>query len=80
LQVGPGCAEFVDVQLRPSLNEALLGLGQGSGDALNRVDRERRFRILVDRVEMWPMVRRARLRKHANDDAEKATELGHVLP
>jgi hypothetical protein len=66
------------VQLCPSLDEALLGLRQGAGNALNRVDGERRFRVLVDRVEVWPMVGRARFRKHANDDAEKATELGHA--
>ena len=79
MQEAPGLLELLAMNLGPRLNQALLGLRQTTRDALDRVDREHRFRILIHRVEVRPMVRRPNLHEHANDDPEKPRQLWHVV-
>lgn len=65
------------VNLRPGLDQPLLGPGQLASDALNRIERERGRGALVRGMEVRAMVRRAELREHSDDDSEEARQLRH---
>jgi len=57
LQEIPIVLQFVAVNLRPRLDEPLLCLRQAAAQTLDRVQREDRGLLLVERVEMRPMMR-----------------------
>jgi hypothetical protein len=72
LQESPNLLKFLLMDLGPGLNQTLLRLWQPTTDALYGIDREHGRRILVHRVEVGPMMGRADLHEHANDDAEES--------
>jgi hypothetical protein len=69
LQEGPILQEFVPMDLGPSLDKPLLFPRKITAHALNRVKREDALVFLIR--GMRPMVRRADLHEHSNDDSEE---------
>jgi hypothetical protein len=67
------------VQFSPCLYEPLLGLLQFAADAFDGVDGVNPHLILVVRVKVRPVVWRARLGKHPDDDSIEPSNLGHRL-
>ncbi len=61
----------------PGLDQSLLSPGQAPSNALDRVDREHCRRVLVLRVEVWPVMGSARLGEHPDHDAEESRNLWH---
>ena len=61
----------------PGLDQALLRPWEPAADALDRVEREGGHGVLVQGVEVRPMVGRAKFREHPNDDSEEARQFRH---
>ncbi len=60
--------------------EALLRPRKRAANALDRIQCERRDRVLVGGMEMRPVVRCTDLREHANDDSEESGDFRHFIP
>ena len=71
LQERPVLQQFFPMDFCPGLDQPLLRPGKFAADALDRVQREYRLRILIRGVEVRPMVRRADFHEHPDDDAEE---------
>ena len=61
----------------PGLDEALLCPREPAADALDRVERERGQGVLIQGVEVRPMVRGTDFHEHPNDYSEKARQFRH---
>ena len=59
------------MELRPSLDKSTLGYRQGSADTFDRIHRVHCRIVLIVRVKMGPVMRRAGLDKHANHDSKE---------
>lgn len=71
LQEIPVRQQFRPVDLRPGLNQPLLGLWQVAAQTLDRVHREYRRLILVVRVEVRSVMLPASFDKHPDDNPEE---------
>src|SRR3990167_4851625 len=65
------------MDLGPSLNKALLCPRKPAANAFDWVQRERGQCVLIQRMEMRPMVRGADLHEHSNDDSEEPRQFWH---
>jgi len=65
------------VNLRPRLDQPLLGPREAATEAFNRVEREDRRLFVLVRIEMRAVMRTTGLDEHPNHDAEKSGELRH---
>lgn len=65
------------MQFTPSLDKPSLPGWQRTRDHLDRIDAENSNLILIVRMKMSGMVRRARLGEHSNDDPEEPAQLWH---
>ena len=65
------------MNFRLRLDEALLRSREPAANALDRIERERGQGVLIQGVEVRPMVRGADLHEHPNDDPEKPRQLRH---
>ena len=72
LQATPILQQFGMVNLRPGLDETLLGSGKLPTDALDWIERKCGNGVLIRGVEMRSMMRCADLHEHANDDSEES--------
>ena len=77
MQEFPVAQELRMMNLRPCLNEALLRPRESATDALNRIESQRGKSILMQRVEVRPMMRGTDFHEHPNDDSEKPRQLRH---
>jgi hypothetical protein len=66
------------MQLRPRFYQPPLPPRQETGNQFDRVETEDRHIFLIVGVEMWHVMRCARLRKHANNDPEKPADFRHT--
>src|ERR1700691_2235222 len=67
------------MQLRPRFHQPPLPPRQETGDQFHRVETEDGHILLIIGVEMWHVMRCARLSKHANNDPEKPADFRHAL-
>src|SRR5712691_13410140 len=67
------------MDLSPGLHQPLLCSGKLPTYAFDRIQRERRQGILIQRVEVWTMVRGTNFRKHTDDDSEESGNLWHPV-
>ena len=65
------------MNLRPRLDEALLRPRKPAANALDRIEGERGQGVLIQGVEVRPMVRGTDLHEHPNDYSEKARQFRH---
>lgn len=77
LQEIPIALKFFAMNLRPGLDEPLLGSSQAATEALDRIDGEDCSLILIVRMKMRPTVGAAYLDKHSDDDSKKPRQLRH---
>ena len=77
MQQVPISLKLLAMNLGPCLDKSLLGPWQASANALNRIYGEHGRCILIIGMKVWPMVRSARLDKHANNDSEEPRDLRH---
>ena len=68
---------FFLVQFRPSLDQALLALGNSSGQQLNGANRKDRRILLIIGMKVRHVVPLRWFDKHPNDNAIKTTKLRH---
>ena len=66
------------MQFRPRFDQPALPSWQVSCKQLDGVDPVNSDVVLIVRVEMWRVMRLPNLHEHANDDAEKPTDLWHI--
>ena len=62
----------------PGLDEALLCARQIAANALNGIEREDAFGILIRRMKVGPVVRGADFHEHSNNDSEESRDLRHL--
>jgi len=67
------------MDLGPRLDQPLLGAWKLATNAFNGIHRKRCQGVLVQRMEMWPMMRCTHLRKHTDDDSEESWNLWHSI-
>jgi hypothetical protein len=67
------------MDLRPSFHQPPLRPRQVAPQTLDRLDREHGFLVLIDRVEVRPMVWGADLHEHPDDDSEETRQFRHVV-
>jgi len=61
----------------PSLDKALLRPRKPAANTFDRIQSERGQCVLIQRMEMRPMVRGADLHEHPNDDSEEPRQFRH---
>ena len=66
------------MQFRPRFDQPALPSWQVSRKQLNGIDSENSDIVLIVGVKMRCVMRLSNLHEHANDDAEKATDLWHI--
>ncbi len=71
MQESPIVQQFVMMDLCPRLDQALLRSRKSAANTLNRAEGEHRRKVLIDRVEVRPMMWRADLGKHADYDSKE---------
>jgi hypothetical protein len=79
LQPFPIFEQLIAVQFRPRFDEPTLTARQRACNQFDSINRDDAHVLLVIRVEMRPMMRRTRLRKHPNDDAVESRNFRHDL-
>jgi len=79
LQPAPVLEEFSLVELSPRLHEPFLGLWEFTANAFNVVDGVNPHQVLVVRVKVRPVMGRARLRKHPDNDPIEPSNFRHRL-
>ena len=77
MQQVPISLQLLAVNLGPGFDKSLLGSWQAAADPLNWIYSEHGRCILIIGMKVWPMVRSARLDKHANNDSEEPRDLRH---
>ena len=65
------------MNLCPGLDKALLCPRKPAANTFDWVQSERGQRVLIQRMEMRPMVRGADLHEHSNDDSEEPRQFRH---
>jgi hypothetical protein len=78
LQELPIVLQFRSMNLRPGLDEPLLGLRQAPAKTIERINREDRCLILIVRVEMCAVILSAGFHKHPDHNPEEAREFRHT--
>src|SRR5438128_12461937 len=67
------------MDLSPGLHQPVLSSRKLPTYAFDRIQRKRRQGILIQRVEVWTMVRGTNFRKHTDDDSEESGNLWHPV-
>src|SRR5262245_31036365 len=78
LQELPILLQLRAVDLRPSLDETALWLGQAAAQAFDRVDREDSRILLVKSVKVSVVMLHARFNEHTDDDSEEPRQFWHL--
>ena len=72
MQEFPVAQKFCMMNFRPCLDEALLRPREPAANALDRIESERRQGVLIQGVEVRPMVRGTDFHEHPNDSSGTA--------
>ena len=79
MQEFPVLQELFEMDFGPGLDESLLGARQIAANALDRIEGEHSFGILIRRMKVRPMMRGPDFHEHSNDDSEESRDLRHRL-